>query len=132
MKGMYNGIVTTINSLARERNEFLITRRLHGEYLFALIIDELIRHILDDVLWFMLFRWIDYTHFRWFLMIYAIYFCFLGNTGLIFIEMSQKVDTKYLDKYEKWDKFKLTKFILKVICVFFPSNSLDTFKYKSR
>lgn len=55
MKGMYNGIVTTINSLARETNEFMITQRSHRElasspYLFALIIDELIRHILDDVL----------------------------------------------------------------------------------
>ena len=60
IRDMYEGVVTTIRSPAGETNEFSITVGLHqgsilSTYLFALVMDELTRNILDDVPWCMLF-----------------------------------------------------------------------------
>ena len=54
IRDMYEGMVTTIRSPARETNEFPITVWLHegstlSLYLFALVMDELTRNIQDDV-----------------------------------------------------------------------------------
>ena len=60
VKDMYDEAVTTIRSPAGETSEFPITVGLHqgsalSPYLFALIMDELTRHIQDEVPWCMLF-----------------------------------------------------------------------------
>ena len=57
---MYEWVVTTIRSPAGETNEFPITVGLHqgstlSPYLFALVMDELMRKIQNDVPWCMLF-----------------------------------------------------------------------------
>ena len=59
IKNMYDGAVTMIQSPVGEASEFPITVCLHqgalSPYPFALVMDELTRHIQDDVLWCMLF-----------------------------------------------------------------------------
>ena len=60
IKDTYDGAVTIIQSLAGKTSEFPITVGLHqgsalSPYLFALVMDELTRHIQDIVPWCMLF-----------------------------------------------------------------------------
>ena len=60
IRDMYEGVVTTIRSPAGVTNKFPITVGLHqgstlSPYLFALVIDELMVNIQDDVPWCMLF-----------------------------------------------------------------------------
>ena len=57
---MYEGVVTIIRSPVGETNEFPIIVGLHqgstlSSYFFALVMDELVRNIQDDVPWYMLF-----------------------------------------------------------------------------
>ena len=57
---MYNGAMTTVRTTAGETNDFSITVGLYQEfatspYLFALVMDELTRHMQDEVPWYMLF-----------------------------------------------------------------------------
>ena len=54
VKDMYDGVVTIIRSSAGETSVFPITIVLHqgsvlSPYLFALVMDELTKHIRDDV-----------------------------------------------------------------------------------
>lgn len=54
VRDMYEGAVTTIRSPAGETSEFPITVGLHqglalSPYLFALVMDELTRHIQEDI-----------------------------------------------------------------------------------
>ena len=56
IKDMYYGAITIIRSLAGEMNEFPITVGLYqgsvlSPYLFALVMNELTRHIQDNVPW---------------------------------------------------------------------------------
>jgi hypothetical protein len=60
VRDMYEGAVTAIRSPAGETSEFPITVGLHqgsalSPYLFALVMDELTRHIQEDIPWCMLF-----------------------------------------------------------------------------
>ena len=60
VKDMYEGVVTSIRSPVGKTSEFPITVGLQqgsslSPYLFALIMDELSRHIQDDIPWCMLF-----------------------------------------------------------------------------
>ena len=59
-KDMYDRAMTSIQTTGGETNEFPITIGLHqgsalSPYLFALVMDEITRHIQDDVPWCMLF-----------------------------------------------------------------------------
>ena len=60
IKDMYNRTVTSIRTISGEIKEFPITIGLHqgsalSPYLFALVIDEITRHIQHEVPWCMLF-----------------------------------------------------------------------------
>ena len=57
---MYSGAMTTVRTVVGKTNSFPITVGLHQgsalcPYLFALVMDELTRHMQDDVPWCMLF-----------------------------------------------------------------------------
>ena len=57
---MYSGAMTTVMTVVRKTNSFSITVGLHqgsalSPYLFALVMDELTRHMKDEVPWCMLF-----------------------------------------------------------------------------
>ena len=59
IQDMYNGAITTVMTVEKT-NDFHITIGLHqgsalNPYLFALVMDELTRHIQDEVPWCMLF-----------------------------------------------------------------------------
>ncbi|KAK9148382.1 hypothetical protein Scep_007139 [Stephania cephalantha] len=60
IKDMYDGVVTSIKTFGGATKEFPITIGLHqgsalSPYLFTLVIDELTRHIQEDIPWCMLF-----------------------------------------------------------------------------
>ncbi|KAK9166492.1 hypothetical protein Scep_001683 [Stephania cephalantha] len=60
IKDMYDGVVTSIKTFGGATKEFLITIGLHqgsalSPYLFTLVMDELTRHIQEDIPWCMLF-----------------------------------------------------------------------------
>ena len=60
IQDMYSGAMTTVRTVVGETNSFPITVGLHqgsalSPYLFALVMDELTRHMQDDVPWCMLF-----------------------------------------------------------------------------
>ena len=60
IKDMYDRVVTSIKTTGGETNEFPITIGLHqgsalSPYLFALVMDEITRHIQDEVPWCTLF-----------------------------------------------------------------------------
>ena len=60
IQDMYSGAMTTVRTIVGETNDFLIIVGLHlgyalSPYLFALIMDELTRHMKDEVPWCMLF-----------------------------------------------------------------------------
>ena len=60
VKDMYDGAITSIKTTIGETSEFPITVGLHqgsalSPYLFALVMDELTKHIQDDIPWCMLF-----------------------------------------------------------------------------
>ena len=60
IQNMYSGATTTVRTVVGETNDFPITIGLHqgfalSTYLFALVMDELIRHMQDKVPWYMLF-----------------------------------------------------------------------------
>jgi len=60
IKDMYDRVVISIRTTDREIKEFPITIGLHHDstlspYLFALVMDEITRHIQDEVPWCMLF-----------------------------------------------------------------------------
>jgi hypothetical protein len=64
IKDIYDNIVTNVQTSDRDTNNFPIIQGLHQEsaldpYLFALVIDEVIRDIQDDIPWYMHF--IDYV-----------------------------------------------------------------------
>ena len=64
IRDMYEWVVTTIRSPARETNEFPITVGLHqgatgSPYLFSFVMDELTRNIQDDMPWCMLLQMIS-------------------------------------------------------------------------
>ena len=54
IQDMYNGAMTTVRIVVGETNDFPITISLHQgstvrPYLFALVVDELTRHMQDEV-----------------------------------------------------------------------------------
>lgn len=58
-RDMYDGATTSVRTMEGEK-KFTVTMGLHqgsalSPYVFALIMDELTRHIQDDVPWCMLF-----------------------------------------------------------------------------
>ena len=60
IQDMYSGAMTTVRTVVGETNSFSITVGLHqgsalSPYLFALVMDELTRHMQDDVPQCMLF-----------------------------------------------------------------------------
>ena len=60
IQDMYSGAMTTVRTVVGETNDFTITVGLHkgsalSPYIFALVIDELTRHMQDEVPWCMLF-----------------------------------------------------------------------------
>ena len=60
VKDMYDRAITIVKTMIRETSEFSITVGLHqgsalSLYLFALGLDELTKHIQDDIPWCMLF-----------------------------------------------------------------------------
>ncbi|KAK9157750.1 hypothetical protein Scep_004324 [Stephania cephalantha] len=60
IKDMYDGVITSIKTFGGATKEFPITIGLHqgsalSPYLFTLVIDELTRHIQEDIPWCMLF-----------------------------------------------------------------------------
>ena len=60
VKDMYDGAIASVRTTGRETNEFVITVGLHqgstlSPYLFVLVMDELTRHIQEEVPWCMLF-----------------------------------------------------------------------------
>ena len=57
---MYNRAITIVKITIKETSDFSITVSLHqgstlSLYLFTLVIDELTKHIQDDIPWCMLF-----------------------------------------------------------------------------
>ena len=57
---MYDKTITIVKTMIKETSEFPITVGLHqgsvfSPYLFAPVMDELTKHIQDDILWCMLF-----------------------------------------------------------------------------
>ena len=60
IQDMYSGAMTTVRTVVGETNDFPLTVGLHqgfalSPYPFALIMDELTRHMQDEVPWCMLF-----------------------------------------------------------------------------
>ena len=60
IQDMYSGAMTTVRTVVGETNSFPITVGLHqgsalSPYLFTLVMDELTRHMQDDVPWCMFF-----------------------------------------------------------------------------
>ena len=60
VKDMYDGAIASVRTTGGETNEFAITVGLHqgstlSPYLFVLVMDELTRHIQEEVPWCMLF-----------------------------------------------------------------------------
>ena len=60
IKDMYDGAITAVRTHEGQTGSFPITVGLHqgsslSPYLFALVMDELTRHIQDDIPWCMLF-----------------------------------------------------------------------------
>ena len=60
VKDMYDRAIIIVKTTIEETSEFPITVGLHqgsalSPYLFALVMDELTKHIQDDILWYMLF-----------------------------------------------------------------------------
>jgi len=60
VKDMYDGAIASVRTTRGETNEFVITVGLHqgstlSPYLFVLVMDELTRHIQEEVSWCLLF-----------------------------------------------------------------------------
>ena len=60
VKDMYDGVIASVRTTGGETSEFVITVGLHqgstlSPYLFVLVMDELTRHIQEEVPWCMLF-----------------------------------------------------------------------------
>ncbi|KAL4204097.1 hypothetical protein AMTRI_Chr01g130510 [Amborella trichopoda] len=57
---MYDGALTSVRTTSRETREFSVTIGLHqgsalNPYLFVLVMDDLTKHLQDEVSWCMLF-----------------------------------------------------------------------------